>query len=63
MQTPRDRTRRDPTHSDEIAGAEIHLAVARRGQLDPMLLPAQITTPAGTPTHWWIALFKIALFK
>lgn len=40
-----------------IADAEIHLAVAPHGQLDPSLMPAQITTPAGGPPQWWIALF------
>lgn len=40
-----------------IADAEIHLAVAPHGKLDPSLMPAQITTPAGGPGHWWIALF------
>lgn len=42
-----------------IADAEIHLAVAPHGKLDPSLMPAQITTPAGNPaTHWWTALFE-----
>ena len=40
-----------------IADAEIHLAVAPHGALDPHLLPEQISTPAGTAEHWWIALF------
>jgi hypothetical protein len=39
----------------DIATAEIHLAVAPHGQLDPALLPAQISTPAGTPANWWLA--------
>lgn len=42
-----------------IADAEIHLAVAPHGKLDPSLLPAQITTPAGNAAdHWWTALFE-----
>jgi hypothetical protein len=41
-----------------IADAEIHIAVAPHGALAPELLPAQIKTPAGTPAHWWIALFN-----
>jgi hypothetical protein len=41
----------------ELAGAEIHVAVAPHGALDPELLPAQIKTPAGNPDFWWIALF------
>ena len=40
-----------------IADAEIHIAVAPHGALAPELLPAQIKTPAGTPAHWWIAIF------
>jgi hypothetical protein len=34
-----------------IADAEIHLAVAPHGGLDPDLLPAQTTTPAGNPSY------------
>jgi hypothetical protein len=41
-----------------IADAEIHIAVAPHGALDPSLLPAQITTPTGDPSFWWIALYK-----
>lgn len=41
-----------------IDDAEIHLAVAPHGALDPELLPEAITTPAGDPSHWWIALYK-----
>lgn len=41
----------DPEH------AEVHLAVAPHGMLQPDLLPTQITTPIGTPAHWWLALF------
>ncbi|MGH8945444.1 MAG: hypothetical protein ACRDVL_04785 [Acidimicrobiia bacterium] len=41
-----------------IADAEIHVAVAPHGKLDPSLLPAQIGTPAGTPAFWWIALYN-----
>lgn len=42
-----------------LADAEVHLAVAPHGKLDPSLLPAQITTPAGNAAdHWWTALFK-----
>jgi hypothetical protein len=40
-----------------IADAEIHVAVAPHGALAPDKLPSQIKTPAGTPAHWWIALF------
>jgi len=39
--------------------AEVHLAVAPHGALQPAVLPEQITTPIGTPAHWWLALFLI----
>lgn len=42
----------------DLADAEIHLAVAPHGDLDPQLLPAQITTPAGNANFWWVALYK-----
>lgn len=41
----------------DIADAEIHLAVAPHGALAPNLLPAQITTPVGDPSFWWLAIF------
>lgn len=37
--------------------AKVHLAVAPHGAVDPDKLPEQIQTPAGTPAHWWFALF------
>ncbi len=40
-----------------LADAEIHLAVAPHGALDPALLPDSITTPAGNPNFWWLALY------
>lgn len=40
-----------------IADAEIHVAVAPHGALAPELLPQQITTPAGTPAQWWLAIY------
>ncbi|HYZ98401.1 MAG TPA: hypothetical protein VE575_06595 [Acidimicrobiales bacterium] len=42
----------------DLADAEIHLAVAPHGALDPELLPAEIKTPVGNPDFWWMALFK-----
>lgn len=42
---------------DNPAGAEIHLAVAPHGMVQPDLLPTQITHPIGTPSHWWLAIF------
>lgn len=41
----------------DLADADIHLAVAPHGALVPALLPASISTPAGTPDNWWIAIF------
>ncbi len=38
--------------------AFVHLAIAPHGQLDPALLPDQITKPIGGPTLWWGALFE-----
>ncbi len=38
--------------------AEVHVAVAPHGTLDPSQMPAQVSTPIGAPPHWWIALFK-----
>jgi len=37
--------------------AEVHLAVAPHGGLQPNLLPDQITKPVGAPAHWWLAIF------
>jgi hypothetical protein len=42
---------------DDPENADVHLAVAPHGMLQPDLLPTQITTPIGTPAHWWLALF------
>jgi hypothetical protein len=41
----------------DLADADIHLAVAPHGALDPALLPGSISTPVGNPSHWWIAIF------
>lgn len=38
--------------------AEVHLAVAPHGALQPHVLPDQISKPIGTPDFWWIAQFK-----
>jgi hypothetical protein len=38
--------------------AEVHLAVAPHGALDPELLPEALNTPTGPgPEIWWLALF------
>jgi len=42
---------------DDPANAEVHLAVAPHGTVQPDLLPTQINTPIGTPAHWWLAFF------
>ena len=42
----------------DLADAEIHLAVAPHGALDPALLPGSISTPVGTPASWWLAIFS-----
>lgn len=42
----------------DLADAEIHLAVAPHGALDPSLLPGSISTPVGNPTFWWLAIFS-----
>lgn len=40
-------------------GAEVHLAVAPHGALDPEKMPDQIKTPTGPgPDIWWLALFE-----
>jgi hypothetical protein len=41
----------------DLADADIHLAVAPHGALDPDLLPGSISTPVGTPASWWLAIF------
>jgi len=44
---------------DNPEGAEVHLAVAPHGELDPELMPEQIKTPTGPgPDIWWLALFE-----
>ena len=40
------------------ATAEVHVAVAPHGTVDPANLPAQITTPIGSPPLWWVSIFK-----
>jgi hypothetical protein len=42
----------------DLAEADVHVAVAPHGALDPELLPEQIKTPTGDPSFWWIALFE-----
>jgi hypothetical protein len=38
--------------------AEVHLAVAPHGGLQPHLMPDQITKPVGATMHWWLAIFE-----
>lgn len=37
--------------------AEVHLAVAPHGALQPDLMPVQITFPIGSSPFWWLAMF------
>lgn len=38
-------------------GAEVHIAIAPHGTLQPDMLPGQISTPIGTGAEWWLAIF------
>lgn len=40
--------------------AEVHLAIAPHGALQPETMPNQIQTPIGGPDYWWIAVFPPA---
>ena len=42
---------------DNPSGAEVHLAVAPHGMVQPDFLPAQISRPIGNPALWWVAIF------
>lgn len=44
-----------PLESPETA--EIHLAVAPHGELNPSTLPVEFHSPAGAPPFWWVAIF------
>lgn len=44
-------------HLENPRDAEVHLAVAPHGGIDPDIMPEQITTPAGGPSMWWFAIF------
>lgn len=39
-------------------GAEVHVAIAPHGTLQPQLLPDQIQTPIGSGPFWWLAFFR-----
>ena len=41
-------------------GAEIHVAIAPHGALDPATLPTEFRVPAGSPFCgcWWVAVFE-----
>jgi hypothetical protein len=41
-------------------GAEIHVAIAPNGQLDPATIAEELYRPAGNPTCdcWWVATFS-----
>jgi hypothetical protein len=40
-------------------GAEVHIAIAPHGQMDPSTLPNELRIPAGSPACdcWWVAIF------
>ena len=38
--------------------AEVHLAIAPHGALQPETMPNQIQTPIGGPDFWWLAAFR-----
>jgi hypothetical protein len=40
-------------------GAEVHVAIAPHGLIDPSNMPAQANTPVGSPdcACWWVAVF------
>ncbi len=38
--------------------AEVHLAVAPHGELQPEIMPDQISKPIGSPPYWWLANFS-----
>ncbi|SRR6266542_100327 len=40
------------------ATAEVHLAVAPHGDLDPSTLPTEFRTPTGPIAFWWLAIFN-----
>lgn len=44
----------------EVESAEIHLAVAPHGALDPQSLPSELRLPAGSGACacWWVAIFE-----
>ena len=37
--------------------AEVHIAIAPHGELQPETMPNQIKTPIGGPDYWWLAAF------
>lgn len=41
-------------------GAEVHVAIAPHGQVDPATVASELYEPAGTPTCgcWWLAFFE-----
>ncbi len=48
---------RDFSRLSRMDDAEVHIAIAPHGALDPAQLPGQFVTPIGTPANWWIAIF------
>lgn len=53
-------TNSDPFVGSELLAprtAEVHLAVAPHGELQPNVMPDQTSTPIGSPPYWWHAQF------
>jgi hypothetical protein len=48
-----------PAHAslEAPSTAEVHLAVAPHGYVDPSAYPNEFRIPAGSPPMWWIAMF------
>lgn len=44
---------------EDPMGAKIWLRVAPHGTLNADKLPGQLTTPSGSPEHWWFADFNV----
>lgn len=47
---------------EDPLGAEVHVAIAPHGQIDPATIATELYEPAGTPTCgcWWLAFFEPA---
>jgi hypothetical protein len=57
-ETPFDHPVIDMAPLESPQTAEVHLAIAPHGGLDPARLPDEFRLPTGTPANWWVAIFK-----